>query len=524
MMNKDYYKTLNATLGEAPDRLYSLRKYYPFFEMLKLNITSQKYENIDMGEVSICLLSFLFYEGKLKSKNITFENISDFLKMLLLELYEEDLNEVDISEFTEYVLNKMQPNDGKGFELSFRTLGDKSKNMLYIKYLTMGTNERSGEKYFSISAEAIDFFLGTKEFGEESKITISLLLLRKLIENNEYDSALLSLVNVNAEVLKQIAKVDDIENALQYGGKSGYKIFNGYIELANKRQKEEQKLFSETIEEIRILREDYLSKVSKSELGEKEKNAFECLDKMDRELIKTVELHYELLSKIVILIKRSDEIHKNKRRNLLKPNFDFNRFLDRAVEHNDASVLESAIFAFLPINVVKSFNVDRIEDIVTNQTNNKEDDLYTEGDLLDEDFIPDRFDKEIKERILNNYSKLSFMLYKVIQKHGPVTISKLIEISKEHSFTENLINPDFVGFIVDIKSYNQEKIIKDIKKGKSDEKSTLESALEILSKSINKQVCFSAETVVDNISNRYVEIMEGFEITNVLLDISKGRG
>ncbi|QAS60532.1 hypothetical protein [Clostridium septicum] len=113
--------------------------------------------------------------------------------------------------------------------------------------------------------------LATKEFTEESKITISLLLLKKLITDSEYDSALLSLTQVNAEVIKQISKVYEIEMNLIYGGNRGYEGFLAYRNLADKRQKEEEELFSETMEQVRLLREEFATKVKKSEIGEKEK-------------------------------------------------------------------------------------------------------------------------------------------------------------------------------------------------------------------------------------------------------------
>ena len=58
--------------------------------------------------------------------------------------------------------------------------------------------------------------------------------MKKLVEHNEYESALLSLTNVNAEVIKQISRVDEVERSLIYGGKLGYNIFLEYRNLADR--------------------------------------------------------------------------------------------------------------------------------------------------------------------------------------------------------------------------------------------------------------------------------------------------
>lgn len=533
-MNDNYKKTIDSIVSEGPIRFKTLKKYYPFFYMKSITKYRDRVQDddgndievvydIDMGEICLSLLSFLFYEGRMKAKTIHYEDIAEFLGMLLEELYDLKFSEESLDKFTSYIIDKMMQENGVGFtfaspkflpsnaDISLRGQAKTEVNR-NIKYIEAPPNRKTGQKEYTITADAIEFFLDTKEFGEESKITISLLLLKTMIEHNEYDSALLSLTKVNAEVIQQITKVNEIEMGLMYGGNGGYRAFEEYRALADKRQIEEEELFVATMEQVRTLREDYLDKVKKSELGEKEMNALQCLDKMDKELTKTVELHQQLLGKVVMLTGKSFEILQKKQLNKIKSSFDFENFLDKVEKKGRADIFKETLSPFLPLNIKKQFSLDKINDLFLVVPPKGKEESTTEDDEKDKTFDSDKFNREINERVIYNYKNIYKFLFKSLAENRSTTLEQILE-NDEVNAKEMFKNPDFVGFILDnIRIKNKDILASDVKGTKSDKESNL---LKEVKKELKTEHEWEFDIKVTAITESYIEIEEGFNITNV---------
>lgn len=520
-MNNNYLKTLKNTLKECPDRVESLRKYYPFFYLFNYKYTMLKgFEHVNFGEVCLSLLSFMFYENKLKNQKIQYTNIKDYLEMLLVSLYGINPKPDELDKFTNDVLDKIQGENGAGYEINFPIFDkDKDKDKIKnVKYITRTGEEESGKQNFEITPLAIDLLLATKEFTEESKITISLLLLKKLITDSEYDNALLSLTHVNAEVIKQISKVYEIEMNLIYGGNKGYESFIEYRNQADKRQKEEEELFSETMEQIRLLREDFATQVKKSEIGEKEKNAFKCLDEMDKELNKTVELHQQLLGKIVILTRKADEILKQKRAKLLRPSFDFSTYMNRLNKVGSAENLSHFVAPFLPLNIDKSFSLGKLNDMLLCGTTKQGQEEFLHE--IDEDDIiidTDKFNREIRERVEHNYKYVLNYFYSILKNKDEISLDEIIQTSYNNEMDNMLKNPDFVGVIIDMIRLNETKYLQNEDKTNNEEEESNANLLKKVLSDTQKNHYADYTIEIKAIEDSYVEIASGFNMTNVLI-------
>ncbi|MDU5107839.1 hypothetical protein [Clostridium sp.] len=523
-MNNNYIKTFNNTIQECPDRVDSLRKYFPLYYLYNYKYTTLPgYEHINFCEVCLSLLSFMFYENKLKNQKIRYTDIKDFLEMLLNSTYDIYPSPENLDKFTTNLLDKIQGENGAGHKIEF-PIYDIGKDLGNVKYITSSGDEESGRQGYKITSLAIDLLLATKEFSEESKITISLLLLKKLITDNDYDNALLSLTQVNAEVIKQISRVYDIEIGLVYGGSAGYKAFENYRKLADKRQKDEEELFSETMEQVRLLREEFATKVSKSEFGEKEKNAFRCLDEMDKELNKTVQLHQQLLGKVVILTRKADEILKQKRIKLLRPSFDFMTYLDKLNKCGSAENLRHFVSPFMPLNIEKQFSLGRINDMIISKTlddNKIEDSKEEEKIKID----TDKFNRAIRKRVRHNYRYVLKYFYNLLKEHDEISMEDILKECSEEDIEDIFKNPDFVGVIIDLlrlneKHYlgeeNKNKSNSKIKKANDDEESSGDVLLEIL-ESLTKRYGIDYYVSVEPIQGSYIEIAPGFNMTNVII-------
>lgn len=507
-MNENYIKTLNVTQNEMQKRLKALIKYYPFFKITNNKYNNEEYKNINASEVCMALISFLFYEGKLKGHQIQFLNIKDFLQMFVDKTYKIKLEGETLYKFTNDTIDIIQNIEGKGFDISFPKFLKGKHNVKYI--ISKATD--SGKKIYELTPSAIDFFLETKEFGEESKISISLLILKKLVEHNEYESALISLTNVNAEVIKQISKVDEVERSLLYGGKFGYNAFLEYRSMADRHQKEEEELFIETMNQIRILREGYALKVSKSSLSEKELSALKCLDEMDKELNKTVELHQRLLGKIVILSKKSNEILKKKKVNLLRPTFDFNTYLDKISQIGSAKSLEYVVMPFFPLNIKKSFSLNKLNEMLDFEYSSVNEDGL--NDKSKDAYInTDEFNRSIRERVLNNYIIIINYFYDILINKDSFTLEKIINKANENTKDKLFKNPDFVGLIMDFLRSNSKDVLSSSTKNDDEGYSSLEEAMQVVTSERIEDYKIKVEAIEDS----SVEILPGFKITNVIV-------
>ena len=203
MQDKEWIEKL---VNEMPIRIANLKKYYPYFEIKNLNKTTPKYEKFNFEIILLGIIGFLLQEVEVKQRKVVYSDIKQFIKLYTERIYEDtNWDDNSILEFANYILNKIQ-NNGIPFEYEIYSLKNSKSEEHYVRYVMFTHDEKDGKNYYGLTAEGIDFYLQTKEFGEESKVTIHLLLLQKMIENDDYDSALSHIINVNAEVRAIILK------------------------------------------------------------------------------------------------------------------------------------------------------------------------------------------------------------------------------------------------------------------------------------------------------------------------------
>ena len=84
------------------------------------------------------------------------------------------MNEQDSKEIADYIFDKIK-NDGRPFEFSYFDPVDKES----IKNEDNRELIRDNTVWYSISPDAIEFYLDTKEIKDESRISVSQLFLKK---------------------------------------------------------------------------------------------------------------------------------------------------------------------------------------------------------------------------------------------------------------------------------------------------------------------------------------------------------
>ena len=99
-----------------------------------------------------------------------------------------DCTPEEYAQLAGYVFDKIK-NDGKPFSYEFYDPKEKIRKVARV--WLMKSHFQEGNIYYYITESGIEFYLNTKEFKEESKISIQQLLLEKMIRTQNFKGCLL---------------------------------------------------------------------------------------------------------------------------------------------------------------------------------------------------------------------------------------------------------------------------------------------------------------------------------------------
>ena len=128
---------LELCITDTNARQMTLRKYMPFFEMVKLNSTSKKYDNFDLSSLALAILHYLLVKGKLQERGIQFEELESFVKEYISKSYDIELDTDESIGLTDYVLKKLNNDTGEAFVYKYYDPQRKEfvqEKIKYIKY------------------------------------------------------------------------------------------------------------------------------------------------------------------------------------------------------------------------------------------------------------------------------------------------------------------------------------------------------------------------------------------------------
>ncbi|MDD3270315.1 MAG: hypothetical protein PHX14_13435, partial [Syntrophomonadaceae bacterium] len=234
-------------LDELDMSLEQVKVYYPVMEMLRKRKPDEFSQLVP--ELCFLILSYLIYEGKLKYKGITFQNLAAFLTKALQVFLSKDVEAEVSRDLTAEILDGLQ-NGGRNFFLntySFKTGGLKER---YVKFIDIRQHD-DGMLYYFITEQGVDFFLRTKEFPEETKITINLLLFQKQMEKGAFGFAYETVRRLNLEVQKKKDRKYVLLEALIYGHLDMGEAYNDYHQSIVMQFEEEAELFNTAVKNVR---------------------------------------------------------------------------------------------------------------------------------------------------------------------------------------------------------------------------------------------------------------------------------
>lgn len=441
----DLYKDI---LDEMDGRMDHIKTFYPFMTIHRSFENQKKDFQYDISSLCLAVLSFLIYEGRLKYRGLSLTDIVEFLTGFIKEAYGEYIDDSVAKEYTAIVLDKLQ-NEGKNYlftHYSFLAKGVKQKIM---KLVEMKLDDSGNTLHYFITKEGLDFFLKTKEFPEETQITINLLLFRKQIEKGSFDYALETVKRLNMEVQRKIEKKNWILELLMYGGKEGALAYREYHVSAMLQFQEENELFKDVNMLLSNVTKEYIEKINKKLITDKEIKAFTVLKQIEQGIHNAMEKHTKLLHEAARLTKEYDQILKLKTKATFSERFNFEGEFEKIVtQTNDPSNLKYMIEPLLTANRRKSFNVLKAlapQRLLTYQKK----DNYQERDDLERIDRPS-LDDLVKERVNKNFKTYAAHLLNMFTDIREFDLNTWSEALKKEYGETAVTNGDFISFMIEL--------------------------------------------------------------------------
>ncbi|MGN0481139.1 MAG: hypothetical protein ACI4EV_06170 [Lachnospiraceae bacterium] len=434
----------NDIVSEHRERMLNLKKYYPFFQVISSDFgqfREGRYAYLDMGFIVMAVLRFFIEENNFHERDVTYPRYVAFVTECLKKDFGVYETEEDYKEIADYVFDRLM-NDGKPFTFTYYDPVDKKKRTSRLRIIESRIADHT--VWYTISAEAVEFYLDTKEIRSESRISVQQMLLEKMIKAQDFKGGTVVIDRINSEVNRLLAQKNTVLAMLAADVKGGIQAYEDFASNGMKWFEDEQRLFNKNRELID-------KALAKAEAGDGEgagkgyyrtiKDIFE----LETQLKIAMNKHSQLLSACTDMSKRVDEIVRKTKLSRLRSHFDFKGALHTIIEKDDATILEKLLMPVMKPKVVKSFSLYWLDDAVTMKPERFEE---KEEEVVEES-VDIKFDDEIEDaRIGENYGFLMRALVHQLEEKNEVHLKEWMEFLKEHYGEKILENGDFYSFMI----------------------------------------------------------------------------
>jgi hypothetical protein len=447
-------------IEEYGERIGNIKKYYPYFCLMETNFSlykEGKYDVLDMGYLVMSILRFFIEENNFKEKYVSYLEYVDFVKVVLKRDFELFIDEQEEEGIAAYIFDKIK-NDGKPFAFTYFDPMDRKKKSIRTKLLE--NHIQDGTIFYSITADAIEFYLDTKEVKDESGINVEQLLLEKLIASQNFRGAVEVVKRINSEVSKMQRRKNEVLNILSYDVFEGVKVYEKFQETGIRWFADEQKLFQKNMDLI----EKALSRASQeSETGLVTNSYYNAIDEiytLEVELKKAIHKHGELLKACTELQIKTDEIVAKSKFNALRTSFHFKNQVKRLMDMDRTDLLENIAKPLLSLHVPKTFSFKCLDDLLHIKDDTKEE----SEKVIKQEEVAYVYEDEVEaQRIASNYSLILDKLLKQLEIQERFTLMEFNHILQEHYGERIFRNGDYYSFLVHLcqkKEYHIEEIRK----------------------------------------------------------------
>lgn len=427
------------------ERMQNLKKYYPFFKIKDSSLTQYKegkYADIDMGYVLMAVLRFFIEENNFNNMEVTYAKYAAFLAPLLERDFGISSSSSETKELIGYIFDKIH-NEGKPFYMDYYDPATRKKNVTRVKLIN---SQLDGDQVtYTLTSDAIEFYLDTKEIKDESKINIEQLLLEKMIRSKDFRSGIQVVRRINHEVNMLRLRKNEVIQVLSNDVFEGMKAYDSFVKTGMKWFEEEQRLFSKNTELIR-------KAVEKAELGngaegnsDSYMQSLQDIHELEKELLKAIGKHNELLVDCMDLQKKADEMLKTAKFNKLRASFDFRDYESKIRLKQDASLLKEMIEPLLLPNIRKTWNLASIDELTTYPQNSEEQAEKVEVVETSSYAYEDEIEEE---RIQSNFIAIAKTLFDMLIAKKQFDLRSFNRKLEVKYFDEIFKNSDYYSFLV----------------------------------------------------------------------------
>ncbi|MDD5901630.1 MAG: hypothetical protein PUC73_12140 [Lachnospiraceae bacterium] len=450
------YQMLHDIIDFHNDRMRNLRRYYPFFclQNTAFHLFKEgKYAFLDMGYITLAVLRFFIEENQFNDRALQYPEIMSFLSGVLTRDFSLSLPKDEEKELTGYIFDKIK-NDGKPFVMEYFDPVKKVKSSVRMKLIDATLSGNT--VLYTITADAIEFYLDTKEIQDESKINIQQILLEKMIHTKNFKGGIDVIRRINSEVNRLRLQKKEVLALLGSNVFDGVKALEEFNRTGMRWFSEEQKLFSHNMELMQRAR----AKAEETVAGEKDTEALRGIYQLETELKKAMANHEELLSDCMDLQVRADEMIRKYKFSRLRGAFDFRGFVAAAEEAQDVTLLSHLVEPLLFPKLQKQFSLLQTDELLSLPAEAGEA-AEVVGEAKEEMY---RFEDEIEEeRISGNYAAIVKTLFDELLSADRVALSVLNRKLELKFFDGIFRNSDYYSFLVHIcqkKEYDLGQITK----------------------------------------------------------------
>ena len=438
------YIMMQDIIQEHKERIQNIKKYYPYFKLTDnslLQWKEGKYASLDMGYITLAVLRFFIDENNMKDKDVRYEEYEEFLHTILIRDFELSLEKEEESQLAAYIFDKLL-NEGKPFSFDYFDPMEKQKKTIRIKLIESKIEDSI--LYYSITSDAVEFYLDTKEIKEESSISVEQLLLSKLIDSQNFRGGIEVVKRINREVNKLKLRRNEVLTMLSIDVFEGKKVYETYVNDITRWFDEEQRLFKKNTELI----EKALEKAELDGKGIENSRFYSMVNEiytLELEIKKAMYKHSELLSLCTSLQLQVDEIVTKSKLSTLRNSFDFRHALNQMMENDNVEALEHMILPLFQLKTNKWFPLTDMENLLSLRAENEEEsEVISQGEEMAyvyEDEVED-------QRIQDNFDVIVKVLFEKLEREQSFSLSELNEELEGKFGNRILLNGDYYTFLI----------------------------------------------------------------------------
>ncbi len=492
------YEFISEMISDLDERNQFLKKYYPYFKIIgdgTKTFQSKSLEQFDVGFILLTTLRFLVEENNFKNRGVSYNEISDFLHYLVNKAYLVLLSETDKATLTEEIIS-MLTGSGQPYEYHYYNPVSQKRSISRITYMKGEIDPILGSLKYYITDSGIEFYLETKEIKELNKISIQQVLLEKMVSSKNFKGARQVVGRITNQVAKLHSMKREVLNLISFNPVEGDRLYEEFFVKSMEWFDREEDCFVNNLKAVENAREKISSLDGLDTIRE--------INALNDELKKASEKYGDLLSELVDLKKKVDDIRAARKIKVLKTTFDYRNVVDKMIAMDKSDSLEVLMNPFLEGKKKKFFDFKRIDSLLNFKVS-QEEEMET---VIEEDIREYIFDDVVEhERIKENHEKYIYCLYSLFLKSGEFTLNEYNEYL-ESVFTDKIFfNGDYFSFLIALSGkarYLEEEISEDV--------SALDEILKVFREKTGHYIPFE----INFCPEENIVLKSGFQTTNFI--------